>query len=117
MEGRPGALRPGPSRNQVVATHTAPSPITAEEQTSAVTIRLFAGEADIAGARTVCLATEGPLTIVEAFLRLCDQFPALRAMEGRLLFAANAEYASPECRLQPGDELALIPPVSGGATS
>jgi molybdopterin converting factor small subunit len=44
-------------------------------------------------------------------------FPTLHEMEGRLLFAANAEYAGPEFVLHPGDELALIPPVSGGATS
>lgn len=88
-----------------------------EEGTSAVTVRLFAGAADIAGTRTVRLATEDPLTVAEAFLRLCHLFPALREMEGRVLFAVNAEYAGPELRLSPGDELALIPPVSGGATS
>jgi molybdopterin synthase catalytic subunit len=57
------------------------------------------------------------MTVAEAFLRLCQLFPALSEMEGRILFAANAEYASGECELLPGDELALIPPVSGGSTS
>jgi molybdopterin converting factor small subunit len=38
-------------------------------------------------------------------------------MEGRLLFAANAEYAGPDFVLHAGDELTLITPVSGGATS
>lgn len=82
-----------------------------------MTVRLFAGAADIAGTRTILLAAEDTFTIGEAFLRLCYQFPALGQMEGRLLFAANAEYASKECVLHPGDELALIPPVSGGASS
>lgn len=82
-----------------------------------MTVRLFAGAADIVGTRTFLLATESPLTTKEAFLRLCQSFPTLREMEGRLLFAANAEYAGPEFVLHPGDELALIPPVSGGATS
>jgi len=82
-----------------------------------VTVRLFAGAADIAGARTIPLATEDPLTIGEAFLQLCQRFPTLRDLDGRLLFAANEEYAGPEFVLHAGDELALIPPVSGGATS
>lgn len=72
-----------------------------------MTVRLFAGAADIAGVRTERLAAED----------LCHLFPALGQMEEGLLFAANAEYASVECDLHPGDELALIPPVSGGATS
>jgi molybdopterin synthase catalytic subunit len=63
------------------------------------------------------LGVSGPIPVREAFLTLCERYPALRLMEGRLLFAANAEYAGAEFVLHAGDELALIPPVSGGATS
>lgn len=117
MEGRPRPVRPRPGGNQVVTKPVTPSPVAAEEETSAVTVRLFAGAADMVGARSVSLEIEEGLTIREAFLRLCHRFPALREMDGRLLFAANAEYAGPESLLHAGDELALIPPVSGGATS
>src|SRR5215210_806630 len=34
-----------------------------------------------------------------------------------LVMAVNREYADPDRALDPGDELALIPPVSGGETS
>jgi len=101
----------------VVTTPVTPSPVTAEVPPSAVTVHVFAGAAGIAGTTSVSLGITGPLPIREAFLSLCRQFPALREMEGRLLFAANAEYAGPGFVLHAGDELALIPPVSGGATS
>ena len=100
----------------MVTRTVTPPPVAAECSPSAVTVRLFAGAADIAGRRTFSLVAEDPLTVREAFLRLCHLFPALREMEGRLLFAANAEYASDELVLNAGDELALIPPVSGGAS-
>ena len=92
-------------------------PVTAETRSSAVTIRLLAGAAEVAGARTIFLPAKGPLTVGMAFSLLCDRYPAFREMDGRLLFAANGEYAPADCRLYPGDELAIIPPVSGGATS
>lgn len=49
--------------------------------------------------------------------RVCDALAQLeRLAEGLpLVMAVNREYAGEEAVLQPGDELALIPPVSGGA--
>jgi molybdopterin synthase catalytic subunit len=82
-----------------------------------ITVWLFAGASDLAGARRALLPAEYPLTIEEAFRLLCGSFPRLAEMEGRLLFAANAEYAGLDFVLHAGDELALIPPVSGGAGS
>ncbi len=98
----------------MVVTHVSSSPVTARSQ-AVVTVRLFAGAADLAGTRYYSLAGD-PLTVREAFLRLCHVFPDLRRMEGRLLFAANAEYVGDAFELRAGDELSLIPPVSGGAT-
>lgn len=99
----------------MVSNRLAAPPVTAETKASAVTVRLFAGAADVAGRRSFALAAAQPLTVGEAFRRLCGRFPGLRPMEGHLLFAANAEYAGTDFVLQPGDELAIIPPVSGGA--
>jgi molybdopterin converting factor small subunit len=96
---------------------TTANQVTAETHASTVTVRLFAGAADIAKTRSLSLHVDEPLPVREAFLSLCSRFPALREMEGRLLFAVNAEYAGPELRMHAGDELALIPPVSAGATS
>ncbi len=73
-----------------------------------VTVKLFAGLRERAGwsHREV-----GGVTHVE------DVWPALGlgAEPAGLLYAVNKEYAQREHKLEEGDEVALIPPVSGGA--
>lgn len=43
-----------------------------------------------------------------------SQFPQMAAARGRVRYAINRQYAGLETPLQAGDEVALIPPVSGG---
>ena len=73
----------------------------------AVTVRLFAGLREQAGwsRRELEAAT------------LADVWPALGLGEepAGLLYAVNREYAERDRELADGDEVALIPPVSGGA--
>ena len=73
-----------------------------------VTVRLFAGLRERAGWSSRELDGVARVGDVWAALDLGDQ-PA------GLLYAVNREYASPERELADGDEVALIPPVSGGA--
>lgn len=74
----------------------------------AVTIRLFAGLRERAGAARLELDGVERVGDVWARLELGDE-PA------GLLYAVNREYADRETALRDGDEVALIPPVSGGA--
>jgi molybdopterin synthase catalytic subunit/molybdopterin converting factor small subunit len=73
----------------------------------AVTVRLFAGLREQAGwsRRELEAAT------------VADVWPALGLGDepAGLLYAVNREYAERERALADGDEVALIPPVSGGA--
>jgi MoaE-MoaD fusion protein len=73
-----------------------------------VTVRLFAALRERAG------WSERQLDGVE---RVGDVWPALALGEepAGLLYAVNREYAQPDRALTNGDEVALIPPVSGGA--
>ena len=76
-----------------------------------VTVRLFAMLRERAGAPEVKLELpEGA--------RVRDALDSLAGLaEGiPLVMAVNREYADEERELDPGDELALIPPVSGGET-
>jgi MoaE-MoaD fusion protein len=75
-----------------------------------VTVRLFAMLRERAGAPEVTLELpEGA--------RVSDALDSLEGLAAGipLVMAVNREYADAERVLDPGDELALIPPVSGGA--
>ena len=77
-----------------------------------VRVRLFAGLRDRAGAAEVDLELPDGALVSDAL----DQMRALT--DGvRVVMAVNHEYAEPETRLHGGDEVALIPPVSGGSGS
>jgi molybdopterin synthase catalytic subunit/molybdopterin converting factor small subunit len=75
-----------------------------------VVIRLFAGLREQAGAdrRELVLGDGAVLADVWPALGLGDEPPGL-------LYAVNRAYAEPDHALSDGDEVALIPPVSGGA--
>ncbi len=81
-----------------------------------LTVQLFANLAETCGARQVELADlPQPLTaalVLDAFLA---RFPHLQPMRDSIMFAVNAEYVSPDHPVSPTDDVALIPPVSGGA--
>ena len=47
----------------------------------------------------------------------CSQFPRLREMAGSILLARNQEFASAATQIANGDEIAFLPPVSGGSGS
>jgi molybdopterin synthase catalytic subunit len=87
--------------------------------TSDLTVRvLFFGAArDAAGQTEVELTLVGPTDAAGAFEQVLSAYPELRRFGRSLLFAVNQEYAPRDCQVQDGDELALFPPVSGGAAA
>ena len=68
---------------------------------------------DITGADTLQLQLPSGATVAELRAELAKQFPAFEKLRS-LMVAVNAAYASDETILTERDELALIPPVSGG---
>lgn len=82
-----------------------------------VTVRvLFFGAArDAAGRSESNLSLSLPANAVTAFEQVLNEFPELRRFGRSLLFALNEEYVSADREVHAGDELAVFPPVSGGA--
>ncbi len=79
-----------------------------------ITVRLFAGHRDIVGANELQLQVEPATTVGAVWEQLITAHPRLAGYTGRLLYAVNQEFSTPATVLQAGDELAFIPPVSGG---
>jgi MoaE-MoaD fusion protein len=80
-----------------------------------VRVRLFAAVKDIVGQREVSLDLPEGTTAAELLDRFAGDYPRLRGLIPSLLFAVNREYVEGTRMLAEGDEVALIPPVSGGA--
>ena len=80
-----------------------------------VKVRLFARLGELAGTRETEVEIGEGLRAVDVYRLLCDEYPAMAGLNGSLMYAVNAEYVDAEVPLREGDELALIPPVSGGA--
>jgi molybdopterin synthase catalytic subunit len=90
---------------------------TDEEAEGRLSVRvLFFGAAREAATDEASLTFARGATAREAFERLLDEYPDLRRFRSSLLVAVNQEYARDlEVELKDGDELAVFPPVSGGA--
>ena len=79
-----------------------------------VKVLLFGAAADRAGTRQIEVPVERGATLEGLWSVLADQYAGLAPMRDTLAFAINGEYARPEDSVTPGDEVALLPPVSGG---
>jgi len=79
-----------------------------------VRARLFAIQRELAGTKEVPLDLPDGSTIEDAWSALVSRHPVLAAGRPSVRFAANGTYADAETVLEDGDELAFIPPVSGG---
>jgi len=79
-----------------------------------VRARLFAVQRELAGRREVPLDLASGATVEDAWSALVAQVPVLAPGRSSVRFARNGDYADPDTALADGDELAVIPPVSGG---
>ena len=82
-----------------------------------IKVRLFAMLRQQAGWREREIELPQGATIGYAWQFLIDESPALAAQRDSVRFARNREYAAADETLTDGDELALIPPVAGGAAA
>jgi len=80
-----------------------------------VTIRLFARLRDIAGTTELTRDVSSGATVHAVWQGLAAEFTEMASYERSISTAVNAEYALRTQVLSDGDEVAFLPPVSGGA--
>ena len=79
-----------------------------------VTVRLFARLRDLAGTGELTRDVSAPATVQTVWNALVAEMPSLVEYERTMSVAVNAEYARMAASVNEGDEVAFLPPVSGG---
>ena len=77
-------------------------------------VLFFAQLKDATGCDSVEIAPASSLNAEQLWSELLKQFPKLTAYRASVRLAKNCEYAAAETTFDMTDEVALIPPVSGG---
>jgi molybdopterin converting factor subunit 1 len=80
-----------------------------------VRVRLFATYREIVGAKDVTWTADPGTTLAEFLDAFLGRHPGLASHRDTMMLAVNRAFASPSAVLREGDEIALLPPVSGGA--
>lgn len=79
-----------------------------------VTLKLFARLRDIAGTADMTRDVEVGATVRTLWRQFAAEFPEVASYERSISTAVNADYARMDRVLTDGDEVAFLPPVSGG---
>lgn len=79
-----------------------------------LTVLLFAGIRSSLGRAQLELELSEPLTVAGLREQLAARYPQIAAQLGPCRVAVDQEFAPDEQQIEAGQELALIPPVSGG---
>jgi molybdopterin converting factor subunit 1 len=80
-----------------------------------VRLRFFAALRERAGNAEIARRVPPGTTIGQLWNLIVREHPALAEYRGAVAFARNREYVDSETPLQDNDEVAFIPPVSGGS--
>lgn len=79
-----------------------------------VRVRLFASLRQAAGTGTLSYSLPDGATVADLVRNLAAEYPRLPMAAGAIYASVNRVYAGQDTILQPGDEVGLFPPVSGG---
>ncbi len=77
-------------------------------------MKLFASYREITGLRETVFELPDGATVEDLLARLLEMHPELGPHETSMIVAVNHEFAAPHAPLHPHDEVAVLPPVSGG---
>ncbi|MBD1937315.1 MoaD/ThiS family protein [Microcoleus sp. FACHB-68] len=84
------------------------------EPSITVTVKLFAAYQEAYGVPELVLDFPSGSPVSAVLDRLINEHPQLQQWRNITRFGVNLQFVEPDTILQGGDEVALIPPVSGG---
>jgi molybdopterin converting factor subunit 1 len=80
-----------------------------------VTVKLFARLRELVGSGDLAVDVDADATVADVWAALVADHPAAEAYARSMSCAVNLEYARMTTAVTEGDEVAFLPPVSGGA--
>src|SRR5215472_3158549 len=80
-----------------------------------IKVLLFGQLKDIVGRPEDSLEVQPGTSLSDLMARYSERFPRFKPMTGSIACSVNREYAPASAVLHEGDEVGLLPPVSGGA--
>ncbi len=80
-----------------------------------ITVLFFAGARERAGTGRVTVDVDASTSIADAVDAACSQAPGNASLPPNVMYARNGGYSEGSDLINDGDEIAVIPPVSGGS--
>jgi len=77
-------------------------------------LKLFATFREVVGERDIIMEVGAGSTVEDVVTELLGTYPKLKAHRNSMIYSVNKEYADPGATLSDGDEVGILPPVTGG---
>jgi len=79
-----------------------------------IRLKLFATFREVVGERDIVMEVEAGSTVEDVVDKLLGAHPKLKRLKDSMIYSVNKEYADPNKGLGDGDEVGILPPVTGG---
>ncbi len=79
-----------------------------------IRLRFFATFREIVGEKDLIIDAEEGSIVQDVISQLLKRYPNLEKQKESMIFSVNKEYAGLQTKLNDGDEIGILPPISGG---
>jgi len=79
-----------------------------------IRVQFYSQLRDLVGAPELIIDLPAGAIVADLLEKVYDTIPALRSRDKSILVGAGVEFVDRNYKLQPGDEISIMPPVQGG---